>query len=462
MSNYMTENPQSSTPFKYKCCKTKSFTHYVCIQCFSIYHKCCIPRFKHAIKIVGGHQIICCKTETDQRSEEQQYLNVADKSILETTIKELTEENELKDNYIRKLKKDKELFVADASLCEEEMYGKIRAYEQQLQELKSNIKQIKMPTKPYNNSETKTTGTQTIDIATETIPVDTDPVSFIKTNTDFSKINVETQTTLVVQNMSTQTNTGKIVGDAESETFHDNQINPVKNTKEKNKILIISDDNGLKCAEILHSCIKNDIYNISSIFKPNALFENVVENCDKLATKFNKNDYVVILAGINNAFRHQVISTLKLKQLFTSLRHTNIIIVGIAYAKNQNFLNNFIYKLNNIMFTTAQTFKHINYIDVNNTLYYANYVNNNSLLLSYNAKRILLKKLSKYFDCVSIHKHLINIKTSDSYPLSSNYQTNVFNKDNEPNATSVKSNKKLISDISVLEETNVNSSFFRA
>lgn len=59
----------------YKCCKSKQFTHFVCIKCHNIYHKCCLPKFKAKIRLVKDNQLVCCEDDSyaSDRDEERYF-----------------------------------------------------------------------------------------------------------------------------------------------------------------------------------------------------------------------------------------------------------------------------------------------------------------------------------------------------------------------------------------------------
>lgn len=100
------ESGLENTPTKkhqytsFHCCKTHTFIHYVCVNCFKIYHKKCLLRFQNKIAYLGGHKINCCIDSITNCDE-------TNNSILEKTINELAEENMQKNHFLNKLKKEK-------------------------------------------------------------------------------------------------------------------------------------------------------------------------------------------------------------------------------------------------------------------------------------------------------------------------------------------------------------------
>ncbi|KAK9738219.1 hypothetical protein QE152_g10089 [Popillia japonica] len=114
----------------------------------------------------------------------------------------------------------------------------------------------------------------------------------------------------------------------------------------KNKILIISDSQGRDISKMARKNFENSDYEATSIVKPNGLFEYVVEDIGNLTNSFTRTDYVIILAGTNNALRGVKLNEVTLKQTFINLKHTNAIVLGVPYWKNRVVLNKFAYDIN--------------------------------------------------------------------------------------------------------------------
>lgn len=77
-------------------------------------------------------------------------------------------------------------------------------------------------------------------------------------------------------------------------------VTPTKTFKPK--ILILSDSHGRDLSVTLNNLL-NSRFSVQSFFKPNASFEQVTTNINELAKDFNKSDFVVVLAGVNNAIK---------------------------------------------------------------------------------------------------------------------------------------------------------------
>ncbi|KAG5896703.1 hypothetical protein JTB14_002547 [Gonioctena quinquepunctata] len=90
--------------------------------------------------MIKGNQIICCE-DNDICSESDS--NLEDKQVFETTLLELSLENETKTKYIQKIQHQNKLFLDDVSLAEEEMNNTIKLHELKIKELNAQIEELK-------------------------------------------------------------------------------------------------------------------------------------------------------------------------------------------------------------------------------------------------------------------------------------------------------------------------------
>lgn len=136
---------------KFKCCKTKVFTHFICTKCFNIFHKSCLLRDKSGIVFTSENKIICCGKDSDWTDEEQ------DLSILEKTISELDEDNKIKNLHIQKLKKKYEVMTQEALEMENSLNKIIQDKQDQIDELMQEIKYLNknLKKKEYRNKNCK-------------------------------------------------------------------------------------------------------------------------------------------------------------------------------------------------------------------------------------------------------------------------------------------------------------------
>ncbi|KAG5882079.1 hypothetical protein JTB14_034863 [Gonioctena quinquepunctata] len=116
----------------YKCCKTKQCNHYVCTNCTSIFHHSCIPRFRNKIQFIEGNKIVCCESDKSVSDEKQV-------SLLEQTITELSNDGLMKDNFIDKLNKDREIVLNEALKLESEMSDLVEQHNKTIEDMKAEI-----------------------------------------------------------------------------------------------------------------------------------------------------------------------------------------------------------------------------------------------------------------------------------------------------------------------------------
>lgn len=84
----------------------------------------------------------------------------------------------------------------------------------------------------------------------------------------------------------------------------------------------------------------NDVYNISSIIKPNASCEEVLKHCDVLQSKLTMKDRVVLLLGANDKNPNTILG--ELSCALKKLRNTKVYIIPTMHNPylNVNLLNN--------------------------------------------------------------------------------------------------------------------------
>lgn len=143
----------------FKCCKTKLVKHYVCINCFSVYHPSCIKRYSRQSTYLEGHLIICCGTT-------QKLQN--DSIVLEDKVTKLTEEIVHKDNKIKSLNITEYTITREALEMEENVNLMIEEQKMIIKKLQCEIialqKQVEMTLSVKKNVETQTNIVQKLSV----------------------------------------------------------------------------------------------------------------------------------------------------------------------------------------------------------------------------------------------------------------------------------------------------------
>lgn len=120
----------------------------------------------------------------------------------------------------------------------------------------------------------------------------------------------------------------------------------------KNRILLASDSQGRYCGPILYNLFDQSKYQTLCLTKPNANFEIVAEDAYRLSLDYTKEDFVILLAGSNNASRNSLISKEMLESTTKKLSHTNIILVLTPFWGGHIHYNSIVLQ-NNITFSTT-------------------------------------------------------------------------------------------------------------
>ncbi|KAF2888923.1 hypothetical protein ILUMI_17250 [Ignelater luminosus] len=117
-----------------------------------------------------------------------------------------------------------------------------------------------------------------------------------------------------------------------------------QNKKTKSTVLLLADSQGRGLANQLQVNLGKD-FSVNRIFKPNATFENVTAEVKSMTSNLTSEDFLIILAGSNNALDGKTVTTDNLSTI-SNIENTNVIIIAVPYWKGRPVLNEFIYKIN--------------------------------------------------------------------------------------------------------------------
>lgn len=284
----------------YHCCKNRVFTHYVCINCHSLFHKSCLPKYKSKIKFVSEHKISCCEQESERQLDDNP-------SILEQTLSDLTFDSELKDKQLEKLKVDCKLLLKEASEREEELNEILARQEEAIEEYKQLISSLK---KSITDSK-KTT---------KSVYVQATPV--------MKSTEVETDCCLDKVQVDDKDPGDEIIRSIPSR----NSTWTVNLENKKKQVLIVGDELARGLQNSIGNQLDSNTFNVVSILKPGALLHQVLENIGSLVRDFSCSDYVIIVGGSNDVSLCRYPSFRKICDKLKAIRHTNIIFTSIPYS----------------------------------------------------------------------------------------------------------------------------------
>ncbi|KAG5870737.1 hypothetical protein JTB14_021990 [Gonioctena quinquepunctata] len=138
----------------------------------------------------------------------------------------------------------------------------------------------------------------------------------------------------------------------------------------KPKILILCDETGYGLSKTF-SRIYGNTFNIQSIIKPSANFENVINDVINLSNNYCLDDHIIILAGSNDFKTKKYPSLEKLNSMLKICTNTNIILSSVPYSRNYE-VNEMIYRYNIKLNDYAIKLNHyaegnIPFFDINNS-----------------------------------------------------------------------------------------------
>ncbi|KAF2881903.1 hypothetical protein ILUMI_24284 [Ignelater luminosus] len=211
---------------------------------------------------------------------------------------------------------------------------------------------------------------------------------YVKGNVDNNKntSNSTIQNTTDKQQIQTDTNKTEVrTKQKGSSTIN---TNTADRKDGKSRLLILADSHGRDMARLCKNT-SSDKFITQCILKPNALFQNVTENISNLTKDSNKRDYVILIAGVNNALKGIKISDETVIETFNQMQKTNLICGTVSYWHGRHILNQFSYEINPTLFNTVQQFSsNVELLDSNSILRKQDFTKH-GLLLNSNGKNIL-------------------------------------------------------------------------
>lgn len=374
----------------FKCCKNKEVNYFICVNCYSIYHKSCLMRMnKSLFTFITNNKIKCCEVTSDL-NHHGEILNL---SSYDDLITDLVKDNELKDKYILKLKHDNNSFSEEAVKNEEEMVKIIENQQKEIIELQKAVVSLKKVTNNIKIKETNNSYTQTVEkncnikkITTKKLgqnkPSD-ETIKNIKQNTNrtstmnvgndnlntkldkLNTLNVKKKDeienlkikndNLVAKSKINKKNTRETMGSTiqtgnniiqPNESQQPSRIS--KQYEKRNKILILCDQHGRNLNRNLSKHDSLNQFHVESFLKPGANYENVLNDVELLVKSYTKSDFVIVIAGSND---FQNLKYPKMKNICNKMKlcaHTNLIFLStpkLSVNKNNRHINKFNNKL---------------------------------------------------------------------------------------------------------------------
>ena len=419
---------QSSNSVPFKCCKTKLFVNFVCVKRHSIYHKSCVSKFRKQIRFIKLNKIVCCEDDSS-------YIELDEKSILlEKTINDLTEDSEMKNKHIQKLKINNKLILDEALTREEELNELLEKRDRIIQDLKQHIheleKNIAEKTKTTNSitTQTKRSVNKTVSTSTEFLVPEVTAIVQEHLSPNSEKI-----TEKIEIGFEKQTNVSSKVS---KNSVRDNET--ILSKIRKRQILLLCDDSGTGIHWDLREKIDRTSYEITVIRKPGALLHQVMCNIENLIKEFTLEDFVIVMGGSNDILsKNSVPSFSKLCNKLKQCTNTNVMFTSIIYSSTKYDINKRIFKYNQKLNDFLHRFNglvkgRVEYIELNNSKYSLPSTSSicNLITKSIFAKTIAAKNL-KFVDVssdivVSLDTTQLQIHSTPSSPQTLKDNEDVF------------------------------------
>lgn len=110
------------------------------------------------------------------------------------------------------------------------------------------------------------------------------------------------------------------------------------------RLLILSDQQGYGLNRILQKRLSN--FCVQMIIKPHACYRDIIQDLRQLTGGFTGNDFVVILAGVNDFKNGRYPLFRNINGIIKQCTHTNIVITSVPYFRNDMPKNQSVFKFN--------------------------------------------------------------------------------------------------------------------
>ncbi|KAG5873988.1 Copia protein, partial [Gonioctena quinquepunctata] len=119
------------------------------------------------------------------------------------------------------------------------------------------------------------------------------------------------------------------------------------NKSDKSKMMILCDQHGRGLGKTIGKRVGGTT-TVQTIIKPNARYDNVIDNIVNISQDFSLADNIVIIAGYNDFLRGKYPSFKNINDKLKHCTHTNITLVSVPYITEDYITNTntFIYKFN--------------------------------------------------------------------------------------------------------------------
>lgn len=334
------------------CCRTKPFppNYYICKNCLKVFHKSCVQQNKNKYKFLKDFQILCCNLDSKNDEDE--------KSLLEQTIGELSENSEMQNKHIEKLKRENKQFLKEVAMREEELnellkkqQESIRNYEAEIIELRHKIDEL--TNKTIKTISTQTEGKKTISLATQTIEGVNYEEKADKLERDVAELNILHRNMITsICTLEAENTLYREEADALREKIYSlnskgqqrrEERRIITHEERQRKILIVSNSRGRNLGMYFRKLL-GDNHTVESIVKPNADNRELTCTAQQNALHLNENDTVILWPSESSS---DLVET-----FLIPLENTQRIIITQPYFSSFHKVNDRIYK-NNLKLSKA-------------------------------------------------------------------------------------------------------------
>lgn len=133
----------------------------------------------------------------------------------------------------------------------------------------------------------------------------------------------------------------------------------------KGKIVLLSDSHGrFLPSKLLEHCSSS--FEVTGMVKPGGHFKHVIEGFERSSGKLTKKDTLMVLAGTNDIYKRcdseQLMNSVK--ALIEGTVNTNLLLFGIPFRKDKQYLNGIISQVNEEISKMSTAFQHVQFVSL--------------------------------------------------------------------------------------------------
>lgn len=353
----------------FKCCR-KDVNVFYCLPCGEYFHPSCLATKKsNKVKKLSARRILCsekCAKEDSERrtgSDAQlselheaktrirelavESLAVADRKDerigeLEAEVDRLTADVADREGFIQSLRRRSTDFEDEVMQAEERFVREINQYQETVARLMKELQEIRVINESLGRrlqeglerfkaleTEMKQLNEVNRSMIVSIESLEAENLAYRSERAGLSGSDASVGDVRGLGQLTDHADgQGSCLHVKETETVDDCAGGNSVKVNVRRRVLVLCDQSGRGLASMLGKRIQG---RMQTVIKPGAFFEDVLENIVSLTRDFGLEDYVVVVAGVNNFRRGICPSLRRIQKKIEQCSHTNVLLASVPY-----------------------------------------------------------------------------------------------------------------------------------